>query len=225
MLTENLAPEANAPTYPFVLPKLRYGYDDLEPYMDAKTLEIHYSKHHASYITNLNAALKDTPELHNMTIEELLRNIDKVPEKIKLTVRNQGGGHANHQFLWKILSPGPQKPPQGALLEAINQSFGSFEKFRAEFTEAAVKLFGSGWVFLVIAPKEDGKLKIFSAKDHDSVLYYGTPGLLICDVWEHAYYLKHQNRRPEYLEAYWSLVDWGVVGHRLEGIRQGKNHL
>ena len=123
------------------------------------------------------------------------------------------------------MSPGPSKAPKGKVLEAINQNFGSVEKFKSEFTQAAIKLFGSGWVFLVIAPKEGGKLKIYSAKDHDSVLYYGTPGLLICDVWEHAYYLKHQNRRPDYLDAYWNLVDWEVVGQRLEGILNGKKQL
>ena len=217
--------EAKAPTYPFELPKLRYDYSGLEPYLDAKTLEIHHSKNHASYIQNLNAALTDYPELHELTIEEILRGIDQVPEAIKLTVMNEGGGHANHQFLWKILSPAPNQKPEGTILEAIQQTFGSFENFKTEFTDAAIKLFGSGWVFLVVAPKENGKLKIFSAKDHDSVLYYGTPGLLICDVWEHAYYLKYQNRKSEYLEAYWNLVDWQRVGLRLEGIRQGKRQL
>jgi len=217
--------EITAPVYPFALPKLRFGYDALEPYMDAKTLEIHHSKHHAGYITNLNAALKDYPELHNMTIEDLLRNIERMPEAIRLTVRNQGGGHANHQFLWKVLKPGPATQPKGALLEALNKDFGSFEKFKTEFTDASLKLFGSGWVFLVIDPKDSGKFKIFSAKDHESVLYHGTPGLMICDIWEHAYYLKNQNRRADYLQAFWNIVDWDVVGVRLEGIRQGKKQL
>jgi Fe-Mn family superoxide dismutase len=217
--------EVAVPKYPFTLPQLRYGYGTLEPYMDAKTLEIHHGKHHETYIKNLNAALKDYPELHDMGIEDLLRNIAAVPEKIRQIVRNQGGGHANHQFLWKILSPAPNKKPEGAILAAINQSFSSFEKFKTDFTNAAINLFGSGWVFLVVDLKENGKLRIFSAKDHDSVLYYGTPGLLICDVWEHAYYLKHQNRRPDYLEAYWNLVDWSVVDRRLEGIKEGKKLL
>jgi Fe-Mn family superoxide dismutase len=208
--------------YPYTLPKLRYAYDALEPYMDAKTLEIHHSKHHAAYIENLNKALQPYPAFQQMTIEELLSNIKKVPEAIRLTVRNQGGGHANHQFFWKILKPGPETKPQGALLEAINKDFGSFDQFKKTFSEAAVKLFGSGWEFLVMDPKDGGKLKLFSAKDHESVIPRGTPGLLICDVWEHAYYLKHQNRRAEFLEDFWQMVDWEVVGQRLEAARMGK---
>ena len=217
--------ESSPPKYPFALPPLRFNYDALEPYLDAETLEIHHAQHHANDVKNLNAALVAYPELHDLTIEELLRAIETVPDAVRPTVRQYGGGHANHQFLWKVLSPAPNLPPQGGILAAINDGFGSFEKFKSEFTEAAIKLFGSGWVFLVVDPQANGRLKIVSASNHDSVLYYGTPGLLICDVWEHAYYLKHQNRRQDYLGDYWRLVDWKIVDQRLEGIRLGKKQL
>ena len=192
----------NVLTYPFRLPELKFSYEALEPYMDAKTLEIHHTKHHAGYVTNLNIALKEFPELHNMTVEDLLRNIETIPESIRETVRNQGGGHANHQFFWKILKTGPASEPSGEFAALLNKDFGSFEKFRNAFDEAVIKLFGSGWVFLVVDPKDNEKLKIKSMKNHNSVLSEGTPGLLICDVWEHAYYLKHQKSQGRFLQSF-----------------------
>jgi Fe-Mn family superoxide dismutase len=207
------------------LPPLRFAYDALEPYMDAKTLEIHHSKHHAAYITALNVLIAEQPQLHSISIEELLRRLDTVPKSIRDKVAFNAGGHANHQFFWKILKPGAASEPKGVLKVAIDQAFGDFTSFKKQFTQAVISLFGSGWVFLVVDPKRGGALALHTAKNHESVLPLGTPGLLICDVWEHAYYLKHQNRRSDYMEAYWNLVDWEVVAARLEGIHAGKKQL
>lgn len=209
---------------PYQLPPLPYAYDALEPYIDAQTMQLHHDKHHQAYITNLNAALKDYPQFDNLTIEELLRHINDVPEQIRTTVRNQGGGHANHQLFWKILRRNEGAQPTGALAAAIQDSFGSFEQFQTTFEEAGTKHFGSGWVFLVVNPA-NGKLEVFSRPNQDSVLFEGKPALLANDVWEHAYYLKYQNRRAEYLHAWWNVVDWDVVAHRLEGIKAGKSQL
>ena len=216
---------STTPVYPFVLPPLRFAYDALEPFFDRETLRLHHQRHHQAYIDNLNAVLQDYPQFHQMTIEKLLRHLNEVPEVIRTTVRNQGGGHANHQFFWKILTPAAAKVPTGDLAEAIARDFGSFEKLKTAFNEAGLKLFGSGWVFIVVEPKNDGKLKVSTTQNQDSVLLEGLPGLLCCDVWEHAYYLKYQNRRAEYLEAFWNVVDWDVVAKRLEGIRAGKKQL
>ncbi len=209
---------------PYQLPPLPYAYDALEPYIDAQTMQLHHDKHHQAYITNLNAALKDYPQFDNLTIEELLRHINDVPEQIRTTVRNQGGGHANHQLFWKILRRNEGAQPTGALAAAIQDNFGSFEQFQATFEEAGTKHFGSGWVFLVVNPA-NGKLEVFSRPNQDSVLFEGKPALLANDVWEHAYYLKYQNRRAEYLHSWWNVVDWDVVAHRLEGIKAGKSQL
>lgn len=216
------------PTYPFPLPKLRFDYNALEPYIDEQTMRLHHQKHHQGYLDKLNAALADHPDLHQMSIEEILLHYPQLPEDLKPIIRTQGGGHANHQFFWKILKAVPGTGPTeavGPLAEAINESFGSFAAFQSAFTEAALKVFGSGWAFLVLDPKNGGKLKVHTTANQDSVLLEGLPGLLCCDVWEHAYYLKYQNRRAEYLAAFWNVVDWEIVGHRLEGMRAGKKQL
>ena len=224
LIVENLAPN-NPPVYPFPLPTLRFSYDALEPFIDAQTMRVHHQLHHQTYINNLNAAIKDYPQLHQMSIEDILRHLDQVPETIRETVRNQGGGHANHQFFWKILKPAPANIPEGVLAKVIAETFDSFDNFKAQFQSAGMKLFGSGWVFLGVDPKAEGKLKIHTTANQDSVLLEGLPGLLCCDVWEHAYYLKYQNRRADYLEGFWHVVDWDVVARRLEGIRAGKKQL
>ena len=216
---------AAAPTYPFVLPPLRFAYDALEPYIDAETMRLHHDKHHQTYVTNLNAALKDLPQFQNMTVEEVLRHLGDVPEEVRTAVRNNGGGHANHQFFWKILGPGAGAGPAGKLASAINQEFGSFAAFQSAFAAAGAKVFGSGWVFLVTDPQDSSRLKLHTTANQDSVLLEGLPGLLACDVWEHAYYLKYQNRRPDYLAAFWNVVDWEVVGQRFDGVRAGKKQL
>ncbi|GCE22138.1 superoxide dismutase [Dictyobacter kobayashii] len=206
------------------LPPLPYAYDALEPYIDAQTMHLHHDKHHQAYIDNLNAALKDYPQFDNLTIEELLRHIDDVPERIRTVVRNQGGGHANHQLFWKILRRNDGARPTGDLAAAIEDNFGSFEQFQATFEETGLKHFGSGWVFLVVDPAS-GKLQVFSRPNQDSVLLEHKAALLANDIWEHAYYLKYQNRRADYLRAWWNIVDWDVVARRLEGIRAGKSQL
>ncbi len=213
------------PVYPFSLPVLRFPYDALEPFIDAETMQVHHQLHHQNYIDNLNAAIAEYPQLHQMSIEDMMRHLDQIPEVIRETVRNQGGGHANHQFFWKILKPASATLPTGVLAEGIAQTFDSFENFKVQFHDAGMKLFGSGWVFLVIDPKADGKLKIHTTTNQNSVLLEGLPGLLCCDLWEHSYYLKYRNQRANYLEAFWNVVDWDVVGRRLEGIRAGKKQL
>ena len=191
----------------FELPKLAYAYDALEPYIDARTMEIHHSKHHAAYTNNLNNAIKDT-ELESKSIEEILKTISKVP----VSIRNNGGGFYNHKLFWEILSPRGGGQPMGELLNAINRDFGSFEKFKEVFNNAAATRFGSGWAWLV---NQGGKLIVTSTPNQDNPLMdvsevKGTP-ILGLDVWEHAYYLKYQNRRPEYIDAFWNVVDWSQV--------------
>ena len=213
--TTESRPQAQEFTYPFQLTELRYAYDGLEPHMDAETLEIHHGKHHRSYVTNLNAALKDHPDFHGMTIEELLRGSERLPEPLRKAVHTQGGGHENHQFFWSILRPGPATQPTPTVQKLIETNFGSFDAFKRAFNEAVLKAFGSGWVCLAVSDKNPGKLQIVTLHDHESVVPMNMAGLLICDVWEHAYYLKHQNRRADYLEAFWNLVDWDGVDRRL----------
>jgi Fe-Mn family superoxide dismutase len=208
----------------YQLPPLPYAYDALEPYIDAQTMQLHHDQHHQAYVDNLNAALQGYPQFDHMTIEELLRHIQDVPETIRTVVRNQGGGHANHQLFWKLLRCNNGAVPTGELADAIRDSFGSFEQFKATFEEAGLKHFGSGWVFLVVDPLSD-RLQVFSRPDQDSVLLEHKPALLANDVWEHAYYLNYQNRRADYLRAWWNVVDWDVVTQRLEGIRAGKSQL
>ena len=209
----------------YELPPLPYPYDALEPYIEAQTMQLHHDKHHQTYVNNLNAALIDYPQFNRMSIEDLLRHLNEVPEAIRTTVRNNGGGHANHQLFWKILRRNNGEGPSGALATAITDSFGSFEQMKVAFNEAGAKVFGSGWVYLVVDPKNHGMLKVHTTPNQDSVLLEGLPALLGNDLWEHAYYLKYQNRRPEYLNAWWNVVDWDVIAHRFEGVQAGKSQL
>lgn len=216
-----------APVGPYALPALRFGYADLEPVIDETTLHLHHQRHHQAYIDGVNAALSRHPEWLGLTIEEVLRRLPEVPADIRDAVRQQGGGHANHQFFWKILTPqGPGKP-SGALLAAIERDFGSFEEFKLRFETAGTKHFASGWVFLVCRPKQDYRLEILTLPNHDSVLSLPepAPGLLICDLWEHAYYLRYRNDRAAWLRAWWGIVHWEYVAERLQGIREGRKQL
>lgn len=189
------------------LPKLRYLYDDLEPDIDAKTLEIHYTKHHQTYVDKLNAAVKGT-KYENMDINDILKNINEVPENIRTAVRNFGGGHANHSLYWEVMDPNGGGEPNGDLSEAINKTFGSFEKFKEDFTNAGLNRFGSGYAWLVV---DNGKLSIMSTANQDSPLSEGKTPILIVDVWEHSYYLHYQWRRAEYLQHWWDVVNWNKV--------------
>jgi len=197
---------------PFSLPNLPYPYDALEPHIDKATMEIHHTKHHGAYVTNVNKALEAAPELANASIEELLANeCAKVPEAIRTAVRNNGGGHANHTLFWQIMSPQGGGQPSGALAEAINAAFNSFENFKEKFTNAGMTRFGSGWAWLVLA---GGKLELYSTANQDSPLMQGLIPILGLDVWEHAYYLKYQNRRTDYIAAWWNVVNWPEVAKR-----------
>lgn len=193
----------------YELPKLPYAYDALEPYIDAKTMEIHYTKHHQAYITKLNDALAKHPEWQKVPLQELLQRLSEVPEDIRMAVRNQGGGHANHSFFWPCMTPKAKNAPGAALAKAIDTSFGSLDEFKKKFNEAAVSVFGSGWAWLVMGP--DKKLKVIATSNQDSPLMQGLTPLLGLDVWEHAYYLKYQNRRPEYIDGWWHVVNWDFV--------------
>lgn len=195
----------------FELPKLGFAYEALEPAIDAKTMEIHYSKHHNAYVTNLNAALEKHPEF-NLPLEAFLKDLNLIPEDIRMAVRNNGGGHFNHTLFWEILTPGGAKAPQGALLAAINAAFGSFDGFKEAFGNAAKTRFGSGWAFLVKTPKG---LVVTSTPNQDTPLAEGTP-ILGIDVWEHAYYLNYQNRRPDYVAAFFSVINWDVVATKFQ---------
>jgi Fe-Mn family superoxide dismutase len=198
---------------PHTLPPLPYPTNALEPHIDAQTMEIHHGKHHAAYVTNLNAALDKAPELKDKPLDELLKNLSAVPEAIRTAVRNNGGGHWNHSQFWKTMGPNAGGAPSGKLAEAINSAFGDFEKFKEQFQAAGVGRFGSGWVWLV---KEGGKLAITSTPNQDNPIMDGKPApILGNDVWEHAYYLKYQNRRPDYLKAWWNVVNWAEVAKRL----------
>lgn len=196
------------------LPPLPYDYNALEPHIDEQTMRIHHDKHHAAYVNNLNAALEGHPDLAALSIEELLRGIDRVPEAIRTAVRNNGGGHANHTLFWEIMKPGGSKEPTGELAAAINQTFGSFEKFKEEFSKAAIGRFGSGWAWLVVDAQ--GGLKVYSTANQDSPLMQGDTPILGIDVWEHAYYLKYQNKRPDYIAAFWNVINWAEVERRYE---------
>ncbi|MCK9251596.1 MAG: superoxide dismutase [Eubacteriales bacterium] len=191
------------------LPTLNYAYDALEPYIDARTMEIHHTKHHQAYIDKLNAALAGRPELADKPLEALLADLDALPADIRTAVRNHGGGHANHTLFWTVIGPGQGGRPQGDLAAAIDRAFGSFDAFKAQFADAAAGRFGSGWAWLV--KDKDGKLSIDSTANQDSPLMAGKTPLLGLDVWEHAYYLKYQNRRPEYIGAFWNIVNWQQV--------------
>jgi superoxide dismutase, Fe-Mn family len=191
----------------YELPKLPYAYDALEPFIDAKTMEIHHSKHHQAYITNVNAALEKHPNL-DKPLEVLLKDLNLVPEDIRGAVRNNGGGHFNHSFFWPLLKVNNGEEPKGDLLKAINQTFGSFETFKETFSTAAKTRFGSGWAWLIVTPEKT--LKVTSTPNQDTPLSEGLP-ILGLDVWEHAYYLNYQNRRPDYVSAFFNVINWNVV--------------
>ena len=198
----------------YELPPLPYPFAALEPHIDAKTMEIHHDKHHQTYITNANNALKDYPELAAKPVEELLANLSAVPEAIRTAVRNNAGGHANHSFFWKILGPNAGGSPKGKLAETINSTFGSFDQFKEKFQAAGAGRFGSGWAWLVV--NKENKLEITSTANQDNPISDGLKPILGVDVWEHAYYLHYQNRRPEYLKAFWNVVNWDEVQKNYE---------
>jgi len=195
----------------FTLPELPYDYSALEPHIDTETMKIHHDKHHAAYVNNLNAALESHPTLQGKSIEDLLRNINDVPEAIRTAVRNNGGGHANHTMFWEIMGPRSSEPT-GALAQAINSAFGDFNTFKEKINDAGVKRFGSGWSWLVT--DRSGNLQVISSANQDSPYMDGQTPILGVDVWEHAYYLKYQNRRPDYLKAWWNVVNWEAVAKR-----------
>lgn len=199
-------------TVPYQLPELPYKANALEPYIDEQTMNIHHDKHHNTYVTNLNAALENAPELQGLTVEALISDLNKVPESIRMAVRNNGGGHANHSLFWTILSPQGGGAPTGELAKAIDTELGGFDKFKEDFAKAATTRFGSGWAWLVVG--QDGKLAVTSTPNQDSPLMEGLTPILGLDVWEHAYYLKYQNKRPDYISAFWNVVSWDEVNRR-----------
>ena len=194
------------------LPPLPYPHDALEPHIDKQTMEIHHGKHHQAYVTNLNAALDKHPELHAKSVEDLLKNISTVPEDIRGPVRNNGGGHVNHSMFWQVMGPNAGGAPTGAIADAITSSFGAFDKFKEEVKKAGVGRFGSGWAWVI---DQGGKLVVESSANQDSPLMEGKKVVFGVDVWEHAYYLKYQNRRPDYLDAWWNVVNWAEINKRL----------
>ncbi|AUZ39493.1 superoxide dismutase, partial [Bacillus sp. MBGLi79] len=192
----------------YKLPELPYAYDALEPHIDKETMNIHHTKHHNTYVTKLNEAVAGKQDLESKSVEELVANLDAVPENIRTAVRNNGGGHANHSLFWKLLSPNGGGAPTGELAEAINSKFGSFDQFKEDFAAAAAGRFGSGWAWLVV---NNGELEITSTPNQDSPLSEGKTPILGLDVWEHAYYLNYQNRRPDFIKAFWNVVNWDEV--------------
>lgn len=201
----------------FQLPALKFSFDALEPVIDARTMEIHHDKHHAAYVTNLNKALESAPELYKKPIEEILRDINKVPESIRTAVRNNGGGHANHTLFWEFLNPGGARQPSGALKAELEKTFTSFDGFMEKFSSAATSRFGSGWAWLVVDGNK--QLQVYSTANQDSPLMDGHTPILGLDVWEHAYYLTYQNRRPDYIKAFWSVVNWTFVEQQYQKTR------
>ncbi len=199
------------------LPALPYAYDALEPHIDAKTMEIHHSRHHQTYVTNLNAALADLPELAALPLEALLARIDSLPAQVQGAVRNHGGGHANHSLFWQVMSPQGGGEPDGELAAAIERDLGGLEAFKQAFTQAALSRFGSGWAWLVVDGR--GKLQVVSSANQDSPLMEGLTPILGLDVWEHAYYLKYQNKRPDYIAAFYNVIDWDEVARRYVAAR------
>jgi Fe-Mn family superoxide dismutase len=200
------------PSGPFKLPDLPYAYDALEPHIDTETMKIHHDKHHAAYVNNANKALADHPDLAKMDVYQLVAHLDEVPDEIRTTLRNNAGGHANHSLFWFMMKPGGGGQPSGELATAIDEAFGSFDEFKKQFTAAAMKVFGSGWAWLIITP--DGEMAIESSPNQDNPMMNGGKPLLGLDVWEHAYYLKNQNRRADYVDAWWNVVDWDYVTGR-----------
>lgn len=195
----------------YELPPLPYDYNALEPYIDTQTMQIHHDKHHQTYVTNLNNALQGNDQLASMSVDDLVRNISQVPENIRTAVQNNGGGHSNHSMFWTIMKPNGGGQPSGDLANAIQQAFGSFDAFKTAFNDAGAKRFGSGWAWLVL---DNGTLKVISTANQDSPLMSGLYPVMGNDVWEHAYYLKYQNRRPDYLNAWWNVVNWDEVARR-----------
>jgi Fe-Mn family superoxide dismutase len=198
---------------PFFVPPLPYAFDALEPHIDAPTMQIHHDKHHAAYVTNLNKAVADLPDLGKKPVEELLKDLSAVPEKARTAIRNQGGGHYNHSIFWQMMKKNGGGEPSGELSKAIEKKFGSFSAFKEQFTKAAVGQFGSGWAWLV---SDGGELKIEASPNQDSPISERKTPLLGVDVWEHAYYLKYQNRRPEYIAAWFNVIDWDFVAQRFQ---------
>jgi Fe-Mn family superoxide dismutase len=196
-------------TMTFELKPLPYPTDALEPHIDARTMEIHHGKHHATYVTNLNNALKDQPEIAKRSLEDILAHLDTVPDAIRTAVRNNGGGHWNHEFFWNLLTPGGSDVPTGELAKALDAAFGNFDEFKAKFKTAGLGRFGSGWAWLV--SNRDGSLAIVSTPNQDNPIMEGKHAILGVDVWEHAYYLNYQNRRADYLDAVWNVLNWDVV--------------
>jgi len=195
--------------YPFELPDLGYAYDALEPHIDARTMEIHHSKHHAGYTAKLNAALEGQADLHPRSAQDLLTSIDSIPANIRGAVRNNGGGFVNHSLFWKVIAPGGASSPSGDLAAAIDSAYGSFDGFKEQFSASAGTRFGSGWAWLAVS--QDRSMKVYSTANQDSPLMEGLTPILGLDVWEHAYYLNYQNRRPDYIAAFWNLVNWDAV--------------
>ena len=196
------------------VPPLPYAYDALEPYIDEETMHLHHDKHHAAYVNNLNTALQKYPELQDKSAEELIRDLNSVPEDIRPAVRNNGGGHVNHTMFWEIMGPNGGGEPTGALADAIKEAFGDLDGLKQQFNDAGTKRFGSGWAWLVRTA--DGKLQVTSTANQDNPMSEGSYPIMGNDVWEHAYYLKYQNRRPEYLAAWWNVVNWAAVAMRFE---------
>ena len=196
------------------LPALPYDFAALEPHIDAQTMQIHHGKHHQAYVTNLNAALDKHPELHNKSLDDLVKSVNSVPDDIKAAVRNNGGGHWNHSFFWKLMAPGAGGAPTGAVADAISSAFGDFDKFKTAVNTAGTTRFGSGWAWVI---DNGGKLEVMSTPNQDNPSMEGKKAILGIDVWEHAYYLKYQNRRPDYLGAWWNLVNWAEVNRLLKG--------
>ena len=201
----------------FTLPLLPYAYNALEPHIDARTMEIHHTKHHQAYINNVNNAIKGKPELESLTVEQLISGAVAIPEDIRNVVRNNGGGHANHSLFWTVIGPKAGGHPTGKVAAAIDQTFGSFDAFKEKFAQAATTRFGSGWAWLSLS--KDGKLEISSTPNQDSPLMEGKTPILGIDVWEHAYYLHYQNRRPDYIAAFWNVVNWLEVERRFTSTR------
>ncbi|MGP0587160.1 superoxide dismutase [Paenibacillus timonensis] len=202
----------------YELPALPYPANALEPHIDEQTMNIHHDRHHNTYVTNLNAALESAPDLQSKSVEELISNLDAVPENIRMAVRNNGGGHANHSLFWKVIGPGGGGAPTGAVASAINSDLGGYDKFKEDFTKAATTRFGSGWAWLVVG--KDGKLAVTSTPNQDNPLSEGLTPILGLDVWEHAYYLKYQNKRPDYIAAFWNIINWDEVNRLYEAAKK-----
>lgn len=200
----------------YTLPDLPYAYDALEPYIDVETMHLHHDKHHNTYVTNLNAAIEKHPELGEKSVEELIADMAGIPEDIRAAVRNNGGGHANHSFFWEIMAPNAGGEPTGAVKAAIDDAFGSFDEMKEAFKAAAAGRFGSGWAWVIV---DDGKLAITSTPNQDSPLMDGKTPILGLDVWEHAYYLKYKNVRPDYIAAFWNVVNWDKVNEHFENAK------